>query len=169
MKAFQILETKNFMSRLLLSDCFDRFLLAEASITTYNTFVIDGHIVSEFYQGNNISADAAPSSYSFSEWKDMRSICFDLIKGKHTPVNFRFTLYLKPEFMEKLLSESGNTLSAKNVQSFVVNIKYQNGMVSLITATSYQSFISDKTLDVLWDHHFQSFLTAQKIDFDEII
>ena len=44
MKAYQIKDVKNFMGRLLGTDAFDSFLLAEASITTYNTFVIDGHI-----------------------------------------------------------------------------------------------------------------------------
>ena len=37
MKAYKITERKNFMGRLLGSSVFDSFLLAEASITTYNT------------------------------------------------------------------------------------------------------------------------------------
>ena len=38
MKAYRIKEVKNFMGRLLGTEAFDAFLLAEASITTYNTF-----------------------------------------------------------------------------------------------------------------------------------
>ena len=41
-----------FMSRLLGSNAFDVFLLAEASITTYNTFFIDGRMNKEFFTGN---------------------------------------------------------------------------------------------------------------------
>ena len=43
MRAFQIQDVKSFMSHLLLSNTFDRFLLTEASITTFNTFFIDGN------------------------------------------------------------------------------------------------------------------------------
>lgn len=53
MKAYQIKDIKNFMGRLLGSDSFDSFLLAEASITTYNTFIIDGHIEKAFLQGTS--------------------------------------------------------------------------------------------------------------------
>ena len=44
MRAFQIQDVKSFMSHLLLSNTFDRFLLTEASITTFNTFFINGHL-----------------------------------------------------------------------------------------------------------------------------
>ena len=47
MRAFQIQDVKSFMSHLLLSNTFDRFLLTEASITTFNTFFIDGHLHKE--------------------------------------------------------------------------------------------------------------------------
>lgn len=167
MKAFKILETKNFMSRFLMSDCFDDYLLAEASITTYNTFVIDGHIVSDFYKNNESDADALQIPYAFSTWKDMRGICFELIKGKRTPVSFRFTLHFKPELAEHLLSQSEAALSSKNLAAFVLNIKYQDGVVFLVTATSYQSFIADKTLDILWDSYLHAFLVAKEISFDE--
>lgn len=51
MKAFRIKELNHFMSRLLKSDAFDCFLLSEGTVVTYNTFVIDGHMVKEFLQG----------------------------------------------------------------------------------------------------------------------
>ena len=42
MIALQIQDIKNFMSKLLLSQTFDNFLMVEGSIKTYNTFRIDG-------------------------------------------------------------------------------------------------------------------------------
>ena len=42
MIALQIADTKTFMQKLLLTDTFDRFLMLEATITTFNTFHIDG-------------------------------------------------------------------------------------------------------------------------------
>ena len=40
------------MGRLLGTEAFDAFLLAEASITTYNTFIIDGHMEKAFFTGD---------------------------------------------------------------------------------------------------------------------
>ena len=42
MIALQIADIRVFMKKLLLSETFDRFLLLEGSITTFNTFEIDG-------------------------------------------------------------------------------------------------------------------------------
>ena len=44
----RITELKKFMASLLASDCFDSFLLKEASIVTYNAFLIDGQVRREF-------------------------------------------------------------------------------------------------------------------------
>ena len=49
MNALEIKVTKDIMNALLLSDKFDCFLTAEAVITTFNTFHIDGHLVKDFY------------------------------------------------------------------------------------------------------------------------
>ena len=59
MKAYKITERKNFMGRLLGSSVFDSFLLAEASITTYNTFLIDGRINKGFFTGD-LNDEALP-------------------------------------------------------------------------------------------------------------
>ena len=48
MIALKIINVKNFMAKLLTQDVFQNFLLEEASITTYNTFVIDGHLMEAF-------------------------------------------------------------------------------------------------------------------------
>ena len=42
MTALQIADIKTFMKKLLLTDSFDRFLLLEGTVTTFNTFHIDG-------------------------------------------------------------------------------------------------------------------------------
>ena len=59
MKAFRIKELNHFMSRLLKSDAFDCFLLSEGTVVTYNTFVIDGHMVKEFFAGGRWGRNAA--------------------------------------------------------------------------------------------------------------
>jgi len=49
MIALQIADIKTFMKKLLLSQTFDRFLLLEGSITTFNTFHIDGRLQKSYY------------------------------------------------------------------------------------------------------------------------
>ncbi|MBQ9061448.1 MAG: hypothetical protein IJ121_01275 [Eubacterium sp.] len=60
MIAFEIDQVKLFMSRLLLSDAFDHFLVPEVSITTYATFRIDGTLHPAFY-GDISDESEAPS------------------------------------------------------------------------------------------------------------
>lgn len=167
MKAYQIKDVKNFMSRLLGTDAFDSFLLAEASVTTYNTIVIDGHIVKDFFTGD-IQDDHIMPPYEFSEWKNMRSLCFDLIKGRRTPVNFKFVLHLKPELLEQILQSGNSTVSSADIKAFVLNIKYDGSMLTCITATAFHTFLPDKTPDKLWDDYLTQFLSEKEISYEEI-
>ena len=44
MTAFQILEMKHFMAKLLTEDCFDSFLLEKASVSCAVSYEIDGRV-----------------------------------------------------------------------------------------------------------------------------
>lgn len=166
MKAYRMKDIKNFMGRLLGTDTFDSFLLAEASVTTYNTFVIDGHMEKAFFTGD-VNDDLSLPPYEFSEWKNMRSLCFDLIKGKRTPVSFKFVLHLKPELVEKILTDGHAAVTLSDIKAFVLNIKYDGSMLTCITATAFYAFLPDKTPDRLWDDFFTRFLSEREISFDE--
>lgn len=151
MQAFSIENTKNFMSKLLIGDVFDDFLLEEASIKTYNIFNIDGRIIPEFY-------DDYEFGYEFSLWKDIKPICFELIKGKQTPVSFHFILQLKPEEINKIMLKAGSALSTNEIKSFTINIKFSAGEITIISATSMHSFIPDKSPDQIFDKYVEDFL-----------
>ena len=56
MIALKILDIKDFMSRLLKGEAFDPFWLVEASITTYNTFTIDGSLHRDFFDAPLLEA-----------------------------------------------------------------------------------------------------------------
>ena len=137
------------MSALLGSEVFDDFLLSEATIKTYNTFHIDGKIVPEFYDDYEFGDE-------FSRWKDMRQICFDLIKGKTLPVSFLFVMQLDGKLVKELLT--GNFAYPDYVKGFNLNIRYQNGVITLITATVLNTFTPDKTPDEIWDSYMSDFL-----------
>lgn len=167
MIAFQVKELKNFMHKLLSTDCFDSFLLEEATVTAATTFQIDGHLNRDFYSREEWE-DAALRPYDFASWKDMRGLCFDLIKGKRTPVNFRFVLHLTPEHTAALLQKNDLSPASEQVKAFVLNIKYDGSTLNLITATALHTFLPDKTPDRIWDAAMRSFLAKKEISVQEI-
>jgi len=81
-----IMNTKNCMSVLLLSDRFDSFSFIGGEITTYCTFQIDGTYHPEFFADKE---DAGSEPYV--RWSYVREYCLSLIKGKQTPLRFHFT------------------------------------------------------------------------------
>ncbi len=166
MRSYQIKEVKNFMGRLLGSDVFDSFLMAEAVVTTYNRFAIDGHIEKAFFTGDVNDSSLLPP-YEFSEWKHMRPVCFGIIKGKRTPVNFKLALHLKPELVYRILTEGGAGVTLSDIKAFVLNIKYDGSMLTCITATAFFTFLPDKTPDRLWDDYMARFLSEHQFSFEE--
>ena len=101
MLAIQIKDVKTFMSKLLSGNTFDSFLLEEAQIHTFNTFVIDGHQNRDFYTKEELE-DPEAFPYEYSEWKNMKTICFQLIKGKKVPTFMKIILHLLFELLLQL-------------------------------------------------------------------
>ena len=165
MIALQIQEIKNFMSKLLLSQTFDNFLLVEGSIITYNTFHIDGRIHKDFFTAEEIE-ERALDTRDFSLWKEVKPFCLELIKGKKTPLGFKFVFQLSRENTAKLLTSSGITsILPENVSGLLLNVRYDNGSLACITATNLNLFTLDKSLEHAWDDMIKRFLKQQEISF----
>lgn len=167
MIALKITNIKQFMGKLLGSDDFDSFLLEEASISTYNTFLIDGHQNQEFYTSQEWE-DETIRPYDFSEWKNIRPICFDLIKGTRTPSSFRFVLHLIPKYVSSILDKGDTNVEANQVKAFVLNIKYDGTSLTLVTGTAFHTFLMDKSPDALWDKSVRQFLSRKGIAYEEL-
>lgn len=167
MIALQIKSLKVFMNSLLASDTFDIFLLEEAIITTYNTFSIDGHQNKEFYTPEEWE-DKTLRPYDFTCFKDIRNLCFDLIKGKHTPLSFKFVLHLTPEHVASILEHGESPISADQVKAFVLTIRYDGNDLTLITGTSFHTFIPSKEPEKLWDKALCRFLTKKELAYEEL-
>lgn len=165
MVALQIQDIKNFMSKLLLSQTFDNFLLVEGSITTYNTFRIDGRVHKDFFTEEEI-AEKQLNDREFSLWKELKPFCLELIKGKKTPLGFKFTFQLSKENTAKLLAASGITaIQPENVSGLLLNIRYDSNGLACITATNLNLFTLDKSLEHAWDDMVKRFLKQQEISF----
>lgn len=167
MIALKITNVKRFMGKLLAGDAFDCFLLEEASIRTYNTFIIDGHLNRDFYTKEEWE-DKQIRPYDFSAWKVIKPICFDLIKGRQTPSAFHFVLHLMPEYAASILQKGDTAVLPQQIKAFVLNIKYDGAALTLVTGTSLHAFLPDKTPDSLWDHAIRQFLTKKEIAYEEL-
>ncbi|MDD6812224.1 MAG: DUF5721 family protein [Lachnospiraceae bacterium] len=167
MIALKITNIKQFMGKLLASECFDSFLLEEASISTYNTFLIDGHQNRNFYTSEEWE-DKQIRPYDFSTWKQIRPIGYSLIKGTHTPTAFKFILHLIPDFVASILKEKDTAVTAEQIKALVLTIKYDGTTLTLITGTAFHTFVMDKTVDNLWDNAVRQFLAKREIAFEEL-
>jgi len=163
MIVLQILKTKNFMNNLLRGNDFDDFLLEEAVIKTGNSYTIDGHINKEFY--GDLITEEAP--YDYSRWVDIKNVCFELIKGHHTPLGFKFIMHVKPEHTDALLKKNGSNLSSEQV-AFVMNIKFAEGVTTITSASAIKTFSLDKSHEQIWDNAVKRFLSAREIEFEEL-
>jgi hypothetical protein len=160
MISLQIKNTKDFMAKLLASDIFDDFLMESATIETSNTFSIDGHVNREFWGEDR---DENAPKYDLSSWSDMRGRCFDLIKGKRTPLSFKFIMCANPERKDELLSSGVRPL----VSSLVFIIRFSDGHITLTTGAALSGFSLDKSYEKVWDDYIRSFLSTALIDFEE--
>ena len=164
MTALQITALKDFMNRLLLSDSFDMFLLEEAVIGMASTYTIDGRVNRDFYSGTPDAAEAPLPE--FRPWSEMRGLCFDLIKGRRTPLFFRFTLQLMPCRAAELLARENCGTDPEQVKTFAVNIRYDGTKAVLTTATAYHSFLLSKEPDAIWDQALTRFLDRAGIAYE---
>ena len=152
------------MNALLASECFDAFLLEEAVVTTFNTFHIDGHLVKEFYTADELEEQPL----AFSLWKDIRPFCFQLIKGKKTPVSFKVVLHAPDALVEKIAATPECGVAANLIRALALNIRYDNGHVLCVTGSAYHTFIMDKSAEQLWDAYVRRMLSGLNIDFEEL-
>ena len=94
-----------------------------------------------------------------------RTFCLELIKGKRTPLGFRFTFQLSPENTRKLLAQSGSTFSMDDIGGLILNIRYDSAGLFCTTALSLNLFTMDKSLEHTWDQMVRKFLIKQAVAF----
>ena len=167
MTALEITSLKQFMHSFLTTEAFDLFLLEQASISTYNTFEIDGRQNQAFYTKEEWE-DPSIRPYEFTCWKDIRSLCFDLIKGTHTPTSFKFVLQLIPSYTEGILKNEDTLLKADDIKALLITLKYDGTRLVLVTGTSLKTFIPDRSIERYWDNAMRRFLAKKALPFEEL-
>ena len=157
MTAFTICDIRQFTSKLFVRETFDRFLVREAVIVTFNTFTIDGSVRRGYYSPDEQEAEQIGA---FSSWRVLRPFCFSLIKGKRLPESFSIVLRLPPDDTARLLA--AYRLPQQDAGLFL-NIRYENQRLRCITGVSLSSFSIDRTLEQEWDRRVEAFLRSEEI------
>lgn len=167
MLALHITSMKQFMNQLLVSDTFDVFLLEEAVITTANTYTLDGYVNREFYSPEDLGSGQVPD-YEYSPWSTMKGLCFQLIKGKRTPLSFRFIFHLKPEQAQKLLEKANCSVDPSSIKALVLTIRYDGTKAVLTTGCAYHTFVMSKEAEQIWDKALVRYLSGKNIPYEAL-
>ena len=163
MIALSIIDVKDFMNKLLIGEVFDRFFLVEASVTTFNTFTIDGRLQQDFFDTDTVAMHKS-NLIEYSLWRDVKPYCFSVIRGRRTPLNFRIVLQLSLKQTQQILNPSFPDGSVPDCR-FCLNLQYRNDSLLCTTGVSYTSFCLDKRPEHLWDEIIRKFLSGQHIAF----
>ena len=166
MIAFNIIDQKDFMNKLLLGDVFDHFWLVEASITTYNTFTIDGSLHRDFFEKPVLEALDRTRRIN-SLWHEVKPFCFSIIKGKHTPLHFKIVFQLSRDNTDKAVIDSGVGLRPEDVSGLYINLQYNGEELACTTGTSLRIFTMDKSFDITWDNMVLAFFKQNGIAFEQ--
>lgn len=166
MIALKIIDVKEFMNKLLLGETFDRFHFAEASISTFNVFTIDGRLQQDFFD-TDTAASLKDRHVEYSLWRDVKTYCFSIIRGKRTPLNFKIVFQLSHHQFEKLAGYAQDTLTIPAC-NFYLNIQYKNHTLLCTTGVSYPSFSMDKRSEHLWDDMICDFFSKQQIPYEKL-
>ena len=153
MKSFSISHKKEFMSAVLLHDDFDDFTLSEATVKTAVSFVIDGKINADFFS----SEDPVPAE-PFVRYGEVRDFFFEIIKGKRTPVYFKFVFHAPNALTEKILASVDSGFSIQDINSLSFTATFKDGALSVISGTNLATFSLDKSVDEAWDKYVEGFL-----------
>lgn len=164
MTGYQITHIKDFMNKLLVSDIFDSFLLAEGTIVTGTGFVIDGTLKKDFFTPEEWEEQQLDrQKYAF--WRSLRPFCFELMKGKKTPLSFKFIFELAPYNIEKLLAKSESSFTIEDIAGLILTIRFEGGKLICTSATSMNLFSLEKTLEKEWDIMVSRFFDAHGIEY----
>lgn len=166
MISFKIDQTKDFMNKLLLQEAFDAFLVKEATISTFQTLHIDGKRNKDFY--NNEELEELGTDIDYVKWSEIKPLCFQAIKGKKTPLFFKFIFKLSEKNTEKFLLQTGLSFTPADISGLFLNIIFENNEIHCISGTALTIFTMDKSLDDEWDAMVERYLKQLQVEYERM-
>lgn len=163
MISFNIKDINNFMQHLLVKETFDNFLLCDGQINTSNSFTINGRINTHFYTSDELKT----MENEFICWKNIKHICFEIVKGTKVPTKMKLVLSLSPNKYPEIINNSGMIIDESQISGLYIHILYEQNKLEVITGTSLTTFTMDKTLDKYWDNtvlsYFNQYFSCEQI------
>ncbi len=160
MIALNIVDVRDFMSKMLVHGTFDKFYLCEAAVETFTSFQFGGPLHPAYYSARE---QEALGSRRLTLWQELRPFAYELIRGKKLPLSFKFVFALSDENLTWLLEHHHVKLTPADIGGLFLNIRYENKKVTCITGTSFKTFVMDKTLEQLWDATAVQFMKQNQI------
>ena len=158
MLALKITDQKDFTNKLFLGDTFDLFCLNQAEITTSKT---------EFFD-NDQQEFLSSSHRTYSLWKEVKPICYSIIRGKRSPLSFKIVLQFSPNKAAALLQNSSLPFPPEQVAGLYLNLQYKNKTLLCTTGTSLKTFFPGKELDHLWEQYVTEFFSHNEISAESL-
>jgi hypothetical protein len=155
MVAIEIEQVKSFMSKLLVGDLFDQFLMREGKLTMSISYEFDGTLQEEFYDSDQWELI---KEYQYISWKSEKTRIFSLIKGKKTPLSFRFVLMLTRKKVEEFVMRYNIPVDADEIAGLFINVYFQRGVLTCTPGVSRKTFVADHTLEQMWDEEMKQYL-----------
>ena len=162
MVALKIEEQKAFTAGLFIGEIFDKFLVREAEIVTYNQFTIDGKVRQGYFSEEELEENRIEE---YSSWKTLKPVCYSLIKGKRLPESFRIVFQMPPSARDRFVDGKIPGIYPDQVGGLYINIQYENHEMICVTGTSMKQFTLDRTLENEWDENVKKFLKKNGVVF----
>ena len=160
MRAFQVLDVKPFMTKLLIQNLFDSFLLSEFKMNTFTKFQISGKLNQDFYSKDELEV---MNGRNHAKWMEVKPFAYSIVKGSKTPLSFHITLMVSEDQKVNVIKNSGVTMRLEDVSGLFLHIKYENSTLFIITGLGLNTFTMDKSLENAWDEQVANFLRKNEI------
>lgn len=165
MLLLKITDVKSFMSKLLIKNVFDNFLMSELEIRTFSLFQIDGKLNQEWFDTDELEM---LQDKDYVKWEKVRPLVYQMVKGSKVPGSMKIVLLLSTENKYRILNRMQQNQMAEEVSQFFLNMKFEKGEMFLTTGVSYKIFTMDKTMQQQWELDLKKFLKYYEIEFEEI-
>ena len=167
MMVWNILSQKDFTKKLFLEEVFDDFEVSKVDIITGQTFSIDGQLQLEYFDEKE-QEELKRASRHYCLWKNLRPICFSLIRGKKLPLSFRICFVLSKAQLDQEPFTSLSSITTDQM-GYVLNVSYTAEGLRLTNGTWNKAFSLDKEPERLWDKALSTFFDASEIKTEEAL
>lgn len=151
MVSYQIEDVRSFMNHLLRQSTFDGWEVREVKLHTMIRYQITGDLNQSFFTEEELQ----DMDRSYCLWEDLKNTIFSLIKGHKQPTLMQITLAFPKAQVTEVPTDA--------VESFLLNIHFEDNALTLITAVSMRSFTMDRSAEQYWDRYIGTFLEKNEI------